>query len=66
MQGKNLERRPRLAQENQLLRAGGAPQNCVAVGVVAKAVLDGLVAQLEAQNIQPNQTLTEFVQQDLN
>lgn len=47
--GRSLERRPRLAQESQLLRAGGASQNRIAVGVAAKAVDDGFVAQLEVQ-----------------
>ena len=45
----NLKRRTWLAQENQLFRAGGAPQNRVAVRVAAKAVDDGFVAQLEVQ-----------------
>ena len=44
-----LKRQTRLAQERQLLRAGGATQNRIAVRVAAKVPDDGLVAQLKVQ-----------------
>ena len=40
-----LKRRPRLFKKRQLLRAGAAPQNRVAVRVKAKAVDDGLARE---------------------
>ena len=46
-----LKRRPRLSKKRQLLRRGNTAQQSVAVGVAAKALDDGLAAQLEAQGV---------------
>jgi hypothetical protein len=46
-----LKTRPRLTQKHQLLGRGLAAQDGVAVGVAAKALDDGLVAQFKAPGV---------------